>query len=80
MDAMTQLFEKMRKMVGHQLNELEKMYQSEVDALHQENNVVCGVGEKVYTHQNISLIKRKIKNNEKIPEQKVFNAKISELS
>ena len=54
-------------MIGHELNELEKMYQSEIEALHQENNVVCGVGEKVYTHQNISLIKKKIKNQEKIP-------------
>ena len=53
--------------MGHELNELEKLYQGEIEALHQENNVVCGVGEKVYTHQNISLIKKKIKNQEKIP-------------
>jgi hypothetical protein len=64
---MIQLFEKMRKLMGHELNELEKLYQGEIEALHQENNVVCGVGEKVYTHQNISLIKKKIKNQEKIP-------------
>jgi hypothetical protein len=25
-----QLFEKMRKLIGHELNELEKMYQSEI--------------------------------------------------
>ena len=64
---MIQLFEKMRKLIGHELNELEKLYQGEIEALHQENNVVCGVGEKVYTHQKISLIKKKIKNKEKIP-------------
>jgi hypothetical protein len=55
------------------------MYQSEVDALHQENNVVCGVGERIYTHQNISLLKKKIKSNEKIPDEKVFTSKINEL-
>lgn len=69
----------MRKMIGHELNELEKLYQSEVEALQQENNVVCGVGENIYTHQNISLIKRKIKNQEKIADTKVFNAKVAEL-
>jgi hypothetical protein len=31
----TQLFEKMRKLIGHELNELEKMYQGEIEALHQ---------------------------------------------
>ena len=38
------------------------------------------MGEKVYTHQNISLIKKKIKSQEKIPETKVFSSKINELS
>jgi len=38
------------------------------------------MGDKLYTMQNVSLLKKKIKNGEKIPEMKVFNAKIGELS
>jgi hypothetical protein len=50
-----------------------------VEALQQENNVICGVGEKIYTHQNVSLIKRKIKNGEKISDSRQFTEKINEL-
>lgn len=69
----------MRKLIGHELNELEKLYQGEIDALHQENNLVCGEGERLYTIQNVSLLKKKIKNGEKIPDSKGFTSKIGEL-
>ncbi len=48
--------------IGKELNELSEVYRGEVEALHEENNLVCGVGEKLYTLKNISLLKRKIKN------------------
>jgi len=38
--------------------------------------VVCGVGQKLYTMKNISLLKKKIQSNEKIPENKIFIDKI----
>jgi hypothetical protein len=47
--------------------------------LHQENNLVCGVGEKLYTVKNVSLLKNKIKKGEKIPDSKNFTTKIVEL-
>ena len=55
------------------------MYQSEIKTLQEENNVVCGVGERLYTFKNVSLLKKKIKNNEKIPETKTFVSKVSEM-
>jgi len=67
----------MRKLVGQELNDLEKLYQGEIEALHQENNLVCGIGEKLYTVKNVSLLKTKIKNGEKIPDSKTFTSKIS---
>ena len=77
--ALSQLFEKMRKRVAQEMDELDNKYQSEVEALREENNVVCGVGKKLYTMKNISLLKKKIKNGEKIPENKVFANKIEDL-
>ena len=50
-----------------------------MEALQQENNVICGVGEKIYTHQNISLIKKKIKNGERVPDSRQFSEKINDL-
>lgn len=47
--------------------------------MHQENNLVCGVGEKLYTVKNVSLLKNKIKKGEKIPDTKNFTTKIAEL-
>jgi transposase len=67
----------MRKLVGQELNDLEKLYQGEIEALHQENNLVCGIGEKLYTVKNVSLLKTKIKNGEQIPDSKTFTSKIS---
>jgi hypothetical protein len=37
---------------------------------------VCGEGDRLYTIQNVSLLKKKIKNGEKIPDNKGFTSKI----
>lgn len=66
----------MKKTVGQEMSNLDSLYQSEIEALREENNLICGVGSKLYSMKNISLLKKKIKRNEKIPEMRVFNSKI----
>lgn len=67
-----QCFEVMRKLVGQEINELERMYALEVDTLLMENNLVCKTGRTHYTSQNIAVIKDKIRKNQRIPNNNQF--------
>jgi hypothetical protein len=53
----------MRKNVSQEMNELDRLYQSEVQALREENDLICGVGSKLYTMKNVSILKKKIRDN-----------------
>ena len=66
----------MRKAITKEMDQLDSQYQSEVQALRYENDVICGAGEHLYTVRNVSLLKKKIKQNEKIPENKNFKEKV----